>query len=92
MGMSLRKFQLSCKYVSGFTCNIDLTNHNCMESVIIEIKEILRTILETYNLHKLLKFLKYTNYHYHNYTFADVRKQNKTFVICNHCETFNLII
>ena len=91
--MNLRKFQLSCKYFSGFSCYIDLDNHNNMETVILEIKTKLKTVLNENNLSVLLQFLKNTNYHYHNYTFSDTLKYTQhTFYVCNHCDEFELKI
>lgn len=90
--MNLRKFQLSCKYFSGFSCYVDLDNHDNMKTVILEVKHKLEVILKENNLHTLLQFLKKANYHYHDYTFSDTLMTTNTFYICNHCDFFELTI
>jgi hypothetical protein len=90
--MNIRKFKLSCKFFSGFTCFIDLDEHDSMESVIEEVKTTLKRVLKSNNLEVLLRHLDHTTYHYHNYTFADTLIYNRTFYICNHCDLINLVI
>ena len=90
--MKIRKFQLSCKYFSGFTHSIDIDNHSSMETVITEIKDTLICILKDHYLEVLIDRLKDINYHYHNYIFDDVIKYDKTYFLCNHCEIFSLNI
>jgi hypothetical protein len=84
--MNLRKFKLSCKYFAGFTCTVDLDNHDCMETIITEIKKKLACILKQYRLEILVDKLNKTEYHYHDYTFADTLIKEHTFYICSHCE------
>lgn len=90
--MNLRKFQLSCKYFSGFTCNIDLDNHDSMSSVINDVKSKLIQVLKENNLIMLISNLEKINYHYHDYTFADTLMKETTFYICSHCNMININI
>lgn len=90
--MNLRKFQLSCKYFSGFSCHVDLDNHENMESVINEVKSKLEVILKENNLSILVQNLRNSNYHYHNYTFSDTLLYERTFYICNHCDIINISV
>ena len=84
--MNLRRFKLSCKYFSGFTCNVDMDDHDNMDTVIDEVKSKLRLILKENNLSILIQHLDCTNYHIHGYTFTDTLLNNREFYICNHCE------
>ena len=84
--MNLRTFKLSCKYFSGFTCDIDLDNHDNIDSVINEVKSKLRCVLKENNLSILLQYLDFTNYHIHDYTFADTLVNIQPFYLCSHCE------
>ena len=91
--MNLRKFILSCKYFSGFSCSVDLDNHDNIDTVIDEVKLKLRRVLKENNLSILLQHLDSTNYHIHDYTFADALMKSHPFYICSHCENvFNLNI
>lgn len=90
--MNMRKFKLSCKYFAGFSCYVDLDNHDSMETIITEVVNKLRKILKENNLQTLCHHLDKINYHYHDYTFADTLMKSQTFYLCNHCDIINLSI
>ena len=91
--MNLRKFKLSCKYFGGFTCIVDLDNHDCISTVINDAIQQLRKILKQYQLEALLSKLEGTDYHVHGYTFADTLiHTERVFYICSHCEMLNVSI
>jgi hypothetical protein len=90
--MNIRVFELSCKNFSGFSHRVDLDEHDSLDSIIIEILENLKNILKSHGLHFLSNKIQNSDYHVHDYTFADVLMNDKRFYICNHCETIHLKI
>ncbi|MBM08477.1 MAG: hypothetical protein CMF69_02710 [Magnetovibrio sp.] len=84
---NFRKFILSHELFSGYSSNVDLDVVESKNDIINFVHNEVHNLLVNNNFDILIKNLKESNFHIHDYEFGDILMSppEKIFYICCHC-------
>ena len=73
--MVVHVFKISDSLFQNFEVPLDVEYFESLKDICDQVKNTLKTHLETYNFSTLIRRLKYKHFHTHDYTFFDILKE-----------------
>ena len=84
--MVVHIFKISDSLFQNFEVPLNVEYFESLKDICVQVKNTLKTHLETYNFSNLIIKLNTREFHTHDYTYFDVitAKEQKVFWVCSH--------